>query len=348
MKELVFQYPATGSGRSPLIDELRGFAIFLVLTFHTCGVTGFPAYTHGELGVDVFVLLSGLSLAFSHRPEEGFWIFLWRRFARLLPAYWIAFTLYWQMGVHLLDRVHTPKEVIAHYLCIHQFWGDQYLLSVNDSFWFLALISSLYVVYAALRPLIARGRLDIVLGVGGGLAFLAGWWSFNYSQPAVFLHYGLRPGMFFLGLVFGFLMKTGEVRLRMTPWLGLGLGMWGYGLFVSNLLIGYNLAGFSLFVAYWATRANADSAASRPLCRGLAWIGVYSYEIFLLHQPLIREYNHYVWNRYLGVSQPQPWHIGFGVLMMLGVTFWLSVELQRFANRITDWLAPRRSAPAAA
>jgi hypothetical protein len=34
--------------------------------------------------------------------------------------------------------------------------------------------------------------------------------------------------------------------------------------------------------------------------------------------------------------------------MMLGVTFWLSVELQRFANRITDWLAPRRSAPAAA
>lgn len=343
MKELVLQYPALGSGRSQLVDELRGFAILLVLTYHACGVTGFPAYTHGELGVDVFVLLSGLSLALAHRPEEGYGQFLWRRFARLLPAYWIALTFFWLGGAYFLNRSHAPWDLISHYLCLHQFWGDRFILSINDSFWFLALIASLYVVYGALRPLLARGRLDIVLGIGGAISFLAAWICHRANQPALFLHYGLRPGMFFVGLIFGLLLRQGEVRLRFSPWLGLGFALAVYGAFVANVLVVYNFVGFTLFIAYWATRANADAAAARPLCRGLAWVGVYSYEIFLLHQPLIREYNHYVWARYLGVPQPQPWQLGLGVLVMLAVTFWASVELQRAAAAITRRISPHRA-----
>jgi peptidoglycan/LPS O-acetylase OafA/YrhL len=339
MRELVLQYPPLGRGRSQLIDELRGFAILLVLMYHTCGVTGVPAVLHGELGVDVFVLLSGLSLALTHRSEEGFGLFLWRRFARLLPAYWIALTLFWGGGVFLLGRVHSSLDLIAHYLCIHQFWGDRFIISINDSFWFLALISSLYVVYAAMRPWLARGRIDLVLGVGGLLSFLAAFICHRANQPALFLHYGLRPGMFFVGLAVGVMLRQGEVRIALTPWLGLGFAVAVYGAFVANVFVVYNFAGFALFIAYWATRSNADAAAARPLCRGLAWVGVYSYEIFLLHQPLIREYNHYIWTRWIGV-QPQPWQLGLGVLVMLAVTFWAAFELQRVAGSITRRLSP--------
>ncbi len=345
MKTFTLQSPALGPGRIQLLDELRGFAILLILTYHICGVTGFPAMTHGELGVDIFVLLSGLSLAMSNRTDESGGLFLWRRFARLLPAYWVALTLFWLGGVFLLGRVHHWPEIVSHYLCIHQLWGDQYITSINDSFWFLSLITSLYVVFALLRPWMKR--LDIVLGVGGLLTFLAAWVTYHYNQPSLFTHYGLRPGMFFIGLVFGVMFHEGKAEIRLTPWLGLGVAIAIYGLFVTGLLIGYNVAGFSLFIAYWAIRANADEAASRPLCRFLAWLGLYSYEIFLLHQPLIREYNFLVWQRYLGVPQPGPWQIALGVLVALAVTAWLSYELQNIAGMITRRLSPPKPATSA-
>ncbi len=345
MKTLTLNTSAVGAGRVQLIDELRGFAILLVLTFHTCGVTGFPAYTHGELGVDIFVLLSGLSLAMSNRPEEGGGSFLWRRFARLLPAYWVALTAYWLGGVYLFGRVHSGTEVISHYLCIHELWGDQYVISINDSFWFLSLIAALYVVFALLRRWM--DRMDIVLGIGGVLTFLSAWVTYHYNQPALFLHFGLRPGMFFLGLVFGVLLRDGKVGIPLTPWLGLGAIFAIYGLFVCGLLIGYNLAGFSLFIAYWSFRANADAAGRHRLCRFVAWLGVYSYEIFLLHQPLIRDYNYYVWQRWMGVPQPGPWQIAFGVLIALAVTAWLSFELRNFAGMASRRLSPPRQTTSA-
>lgn len=344
MKILTLQTAAWGTGRIQLLDELRGFSILLILTYHICGVTGFPALTHGELGVDIFVLLSGLSLALAHRPEEGNWSFLRRRFGRLLPAYWIALTAFWLGGVFLLGRIHSAKDIISHYFCIHQLWGDQYVISINDSFWFLALIATLYGVYAVLRPWLHR--LDIVLGVGGGLAFFLAWITYHYNQPALFTHYGLRSGMFFIGLIFGVMFRDGEARLPLTPWLGWGAILSIYGLFVSGLFVAYNIAGLSLFITYWALRANKEEAAARPLCRSLAWLGVYSYEIFLLHQPLIRDYNVYIWRRFLDEPQPSPEQIALGVLLALILTLALSYGIKNFTSKLTLRLSsPRPEAP---
>jgi peptidoglycan/LPS O-acetylase OafA/YrhL len=341
VKSLTLSYPAEPAGRSPLIDELRGLAILLVVTYHICGVTGFPNKQHGELGVDIFVLLSGAALAFAHRPAENAGIFIWRRLARLLPAYWIALTLFWQGGIHLLGRVHTSTDVITHYFCIHPWWGDQYFLSISDSFWFLGLIVPLYLVYAALRPFLAD-RLDVVLG--GGLVFsygLACWTFFKMAQPAVFVHLGLRPSLFFVGIIFGVLLRTGSARLPLSPWLGLGVLLTFYGMFLGGILIGYTVAGFSIFAAYFVLRANAEPAGRRWLCRGLAWLGVYSFEIFLLHQPLIREYNHYAWNRF-GHRVPNEVELAAGVAAALLLTLLLSILLHHLAAFLGKRLSPRQ------
>ena len=337
---ITLAYPKQASGRLPLFDELRGLAILLVVAYHTCGVTGYPNKLHGELGVDIFVLLSGAALAFSHRPAEGTGTFLWRRLVRLLPVYWIALTLFWQGGVHLLGRVHQPVEIISHYLCIHPWWGDQYLLSICDSFWFLGLIIPLYVVYAVLRRFM--DRLDIVLG--GGLIFSFGlvcWIFFHLGQPALFVHLGLRPPIFFAGIVFGVLLRDGVARLPLSAWLAVGVLLTFYGMFFYGILIGYTIAGFSVFAAYFIARANAVAAGRRFLCRGLAWLGVYSYEIFLLHQPLIREYNHYAWQRIRGAGHPTEVELAVGVAIALIVTAGLSFLLHHLGAWIGRLLSPR-------
>lgn len=324
-----------------LLDELRGLAIVLILTYHLCGVTGFPNHSHGEVGVDIFILLSGAALTLNHRPEEGAWMFLWRRLARLLPAYWIVLTLYWQLGVRLLNREHTATDVWTHYLCVHPWWGDKYFLGFNDSFWFLGFIVPLYVLYAVLRRWLDRP--DIVLGVGLAVSFGLAYYTAKIAgQPSVFVHLGLRPPIFFLGLLFGVLLRDGVVRLPLTGWLGLGVLLLWYGTFATGLFVGYNIVGFAVFFAYWALRANAPAAGGRWLCRGLAGLGVLSYEVFLLHQPLIRDYNHYVWWR-LQQQAPNEWQLAVGAAVALLVTLPLAWGLRWLAGRITALVAPRRA-----
>lgn len=340
LDSLTLTYPKAAPGRVPVLDELRGLAILLVVTYHTCGVTGFPNYEHGELGVDLFVLLSGAALTLTNRPDEGWGRFLWRRLARLLPAYWIALTLFWLGGVHLLHRVHSPVEVLAHYLCIHPWWGDQYLLSISDSFWFLGLVVPLYAGFAVLRRFLHR--LDLLVGVGLVLSFgLVCWIYYYYGMPALFVHVGLRPPIFFAGVILGALLRDGVARLPLTPWLGVGLLLTFYGMFFCGILVGYTIAGFSVFAVYFFARANAPAAGRRFLCRGLAWLGVYSYEIFLLHQPLIREYNEYLWHRHLGHA-PDPVQLALGVPAGLAAALVLAFGLHHFAGFISRLVSPAK------
>ena len=72
-----------------MLDELKGVAILLVVLYHAGGVLVWNNYLHGDLGVDIFVILSGLGLAMSSR-YGGAREFLTRRLWRIMPAYWIA------------------------------------------------------------------------------------------------------------------------------------------------------------------------------------------------------------------------------------------------------------------
>lgn len=334
LNSVTLHYPAVGAGRLQLLDELRGLAILQVVTYHVCGVTGFPNISHGELGVDIFVLLSGMALTLNHRPEEGTGRFLWRRYARLLPAYWIALTLCWAGGTLLLRRSYEATDVVSHYLGIHSLWGDKYILNFNDSFWFLGLIVPLYLVYAVLRRWLHRA--DLVVGVGLCLCFALTYCTAKvWNQPATFLHLGLRPPIFFVGLVFGLLLRNGVVHIPLSAWIAFGVLLTWYGTLYTGLLVGYNIAGFAVFFTYFVLRNNADEAGRRWLCRLMAGLGLISYELFLLHQPLIRDYNHYVWNKVLEVATPSPVQLGIGVAVGLFVAVHLA--------QVVRWIAGKAS-----
>jgi peptidoglycan/LPS O-acetylase OafA/YrhL len=59
-----------------------------------------------------------------------------------------------------------------------------------------------------------------------------------------------------------------------------------------------------------------------------SFIGVYSYEIFLFHQPLMRDYNYYVYRVWLGI-EPTNGELAVGILCSLLVTFLISIALHK-------------------
>lgn len=318
-----------------MIDELRGFAILLILVDHVCGVTGFPDILHGDLGVDIFVMLSGVALAMNDRPTEGTGNFLGRRLVRLLPAYWIALTVYAFANQHFLRIPVDAKSLIVHYLCLHGMWGDRYIVQYNDSFWFMALIVLLYVAFAAMRKLL--DRMDIYLCIGLVLSFVTAVVTFKAGQPSTYVHLGLRPSIFFIGVPFGLLLRHGKVRIPMTVWLGIGVVASLYGMFAASVLVPYTMCGFSLLIGYFAARASVPALDSSRACRALGVLGLYSYEIFLIHQPLIREYNGYwqVVGRWIGI--PEEFAQAWGIVMGLGLTWVLATRL----HRLCHWISGR-------
>jgi peptidoglycan/LPS O-acetylase OafA/YrhL len=67
-----------------------------------------------------------------------------------------------------------------------------------------------------------------------------------------------------------------------------------------------------------------------------------SLEIFLIHQPLIREYNYYLHGRFFNISNPSALSLIVGILIGLAVTLVLSVELHRLLNRLgAPWGGPK-------
>src|ERR1700677_3080820 len=155
MHSLELKVAGKVSGRVAAIDELRGLAILLVILYHAGGVLVWQNFLHGDVGVDIFVILSGVGIALSSRAETA-GAFLRRRLLRIFPAYWIVLTVFLVAGAHFLHDTYTPFNVVVHYLGIHGLFGDAIGFSIDDSFWFITLILGWYVIYAALRRWLAR------------------------------------------------------------------------------------------------------------------------------------------------------------------------------------------------
>jgi peptidoglycan/LPS O-acetylase OafA/YrhL len=94
--------------RFPLVDSMRALAALSVVGFHAALFAGAAAaktpltpYTaHLDVGVTVFFLISGFLLyrpfvraAAFELPSPDLGGYAWRRFLRIVPAYWVALTV---------------------------------------------------------------------------------------------------------------------------------------------------------------------------------------------------------------------------------------------------------------
>ncbi len=341
MSPLRLELAAPVAGRIKVLDELKGVAIILVIIYHAGGVLTWSNGPHGEVGVDIFVILSGIGLTLGS-ARDGAGRFLAKRFWRIYPAYWIVLTLC-LLGNALIGGQHSSGPDIAlHYLGIHGWFGDAYAMSINDSFWFVTLIVSLYLVYLPMRSLVARP--DRLLLAGAALSLAVSVLYFRLSQPVEFAHLSLRVPGFFVGLLAGRLLREGRLEIAPTPALACALLMIFYVPYLLGFLFTSVWVGCALMAGYAFLVRPVLPGAART---GLAFLGDRSLEIFLIHQPLIREYNVYVLQHLFPSAGITPGSLTVGMGVGLAATLVASVGLHALLRRL-PWGGGSGAAPAAA
>lgn len=196
-------------GRFTFIDGLRGVAALGVLLFHGYMVLGggeptqhvsmndfvpqaiLLAFRNGDLGVQIFFVLSGFVIAHSIRGAAVtpgyFGNFALRRSIRLDPPYWSAIALVaaikFGSNFVLTDRVAvidwTLPQVVSNLLYIHGPMGYDGIIRVS---WTLWLEIQFYVIFVLLVGVSQRVAM---LGKGGG----NGWAFFVIFAPLALASY---------------------------------------------------------------------------------------------------------------------------------------------------------------
>jgi peptidoglycan/LPS O-acetylase OafA/YrhL len=320
------------AGRLPVLDELKGLAIVGVILYHAGGVLGLSNRFTFDLGVDIFVILSGLGLALSSR-EESPGSFLKRRLLRIMPAYWVVLTLYLPLNAHFLQRHYGWDTIVLHYLGVHGWFGDKYAMDINDSFWFITLILTLYVFYGLGRPLLKTTEWFLF---GGAILALGGTMALFYTgQSGAFAHIGLRLPSFFFGVLLGLIVKRGSLTLKLNAPLVAAALLITYVSYIQGIVFYSWLVALVVMAAYvYLWKPRAPSGAEKSTAKVLTFLGEHSLEIFLIHQPLIREYNVYLEGRWFNIIAPTQTSLAVGIAIGLAVTLVASVELHALLKKL--------------
>jgi peptidoglycan/LPS O-acetylase OafA/YrhL len=175
--------------RFPLVDSLRAIAALSVVAAHAA----FPAgiyddeflrrfVTRLDVGVTIFFLISGFLLyrpfvraRFAGEREPSAAAYAWRRFLRIVPAYWVALTI---IALVQLDHAEIfSLHGFFTYYCFAQVYSPETGLGGIPQAWTLCVEVAVYAmlpVWAlAMRRLPARNPKAMLRGELIALAVLA-------------------------------------------------------------------------------------------------------------------------------------------------------------------------------
>ena len=289
--------------RVEILDAWRGLAALMVCFYHFG--RGLPdgffkeACTYGNLGVDVFFVISGFVIPLWLDRTGGGWghtpLFLWKRFMRLYPAYLLAslcsLVLWWGSGLVPGFR-GGPIELstvgaLANLFFLCDIFGQPWVVPVS---WSLAIEWQYYLAVAISFPFLCRRtpawRLVIItfwivasfmplgkqwLPAYGGV-FALGFVSFLHWKGEL-----SRRGFLLLALLAGLahgahfgaaagLIGVGLALGIFLPWRGPSwlrfLGEISYSLYLTHVLIGGRVINLSLrFPEEWPIRSAFFLAA---------------------------------------------------------------------------------------
>lgn len=310
-------------------SALMGIAMLWIVFFHmTLDTGGHPIISFvkglGNIGVDMFLFLSGIGLYFSWKNCGGkvrrFYI---KRLKRIAPATLLCLTPWF------LYRAAMAPTTIGRFLLditSLSFWLDG-----NNPGWFIAELVLLYCIY----PLVARSMekkpaAAFVLWIGAVVAVnylimkrFSGWyWAVELALT--------RIPVFLCGC---FLAPWTENSKRLRTEIIAACAIMGvtilgllcrypHGIFERSYLTrcGYCLLAICLCVLLAICLARSGDSLERRIFR---WTGQYTLEIYLIHTQVLRVLNAHVLPK-----------IGSNIVVNL-VALGLTLPLAVIVNRIT-------------
>ena len=315
-----------------------------------CLAQGFFVATSlvGFHAVAVFLVLSGFGLTYSlaktGEPEGG-WIGWYRsRLLRLFPMYWLAHFVY-LVSPFIARLEPLDYRFLLSLLGDRIYPVDMIFFYINPAWWYFGLLLELYLVFPVLFRLLQKLEVTWFLLLCGLVTLVSRYLLLcvigahgNYVLGAFF---GARLWEFAAGMALGLLYRRQQVMTEerlFTGWTFLAgvviytLGLYSYATTLSytvtDPLIGTGLFIILAHVALW-------SELLPRLAGTLAYVGAFSYGLYLLHQPYVI----YFGERMRGLSLPVFTLLACAIIALLAAG---TIPLERYVNQLTSQVLDRK------
>lgn len=312
--------------------EQMGAAMLFVILFHVALDRGYPFYglrRCGNVGVDIFLFLSGVGLWFSWVKTPDVLRFYRRRLLRIVPT-WIVLATAFYLPDYLGARrfSHSIVDLIGDITINWDFWLHDEL-----TFWYVPAIMALYLVapwymrliqsrpvyrWLPLLMVIWCVMVQWVLPIHHAVGHIEIFWS--------------RVPIFFIGINFGEMVRTHRQLPSEAVWLLLVTFLMTFGtcLYLEQVRHGQ----FPLFVErmlYIPFTVCTVLVMNRIFRRTPQWVnrlfrfvGALSLEAYLIHIHFVLVY-------------VQPYHLGYWLTFLVTVAITLPIAwlLQRLIGLVT-------------
>jgi peptidoglycan/LPS O-acetylase OafA/YrhL len=264
-------------------DVVRVISISLVIMFHL------NVLTIGWVGVDLFLFLSGYFAKMSLDKYSSYQ-FVLKRAYRVTPAFIFSIAVILFASCVLLPSLFISENLlffispIGHVFNILLYHKDfDYFNSVNWALptlhlWSLSLEVQLYFFIAVLYPIISKLNSNILHIIKWFIPICFYFMFFKSDISAEYFNPIFRSYMFFVGFSF---LNTSKIYTFFTITLySLIIGsVYCYILLLLPFLIGINIGIKNL---------------PKHVLSTIKKLAHYSYEVYLIHWPIICFYNWYV------------------------------------------------------
>ncbi len=287
--------------------ELKGFAILMVIFAHIGYILSkqheflFPISILAGVGVNLFLFLSGYGLTISQiKKNESILKFYKKRLPKLFVPFWIVLVVLLVLDYVTLDIVYTHQSILKAFLGI--FTQADALRDINSPMWYFTLI----LVYYLLFPLLFSKRYPWISAI---ILYFFTWYvlylKLDFFKDVLTL-YKVHLLAFPLGMV--------------GAWFSLRENQFSQKLFskIKELYVRFEKYLHSILVVVLlfiiGYTAIHSGVGEKPLIeqtislvtmfavillfiikkyefRILTILGIYSYEIYLFHWPLMYRYD---------------------------------------------------------
>lgn len=271
-----------------------GLAMIWVVFFHTEFYTGFVVLdmikNTGYGGVDICLFASGIGCYYSLSSDSDYVNFLKRRFKRIMPTYFL-FIIVWLLYMFLCGDFGW-RMAIGNLFAIQEFTG------LGQSFnWYISAILLFYILAPYFKRMVDKASFIKNLLIVSFLVIL----SVPFWESNIYIIMVTRIPIFYIGMFFGKICKQNK---KMNNIYALSLAMM-FIVGISMLIVFFKFGNTYVWShgLYW----YPFILITPPLCIAISYfvcflekfyffkglssmvslIGKYSFEVYLLHIPLI-------------------------------------------------------------
>jgi peptidoglycan/LPS O-acetylase OafA/YrhL len=326
----------------PDIDGLRALAVLPVVFYHA----GFDWFSGGYVGVDVFFVISGYLITSLIYPEiqagkftyRSFYV---RRIRRLFPALFVLVVAclipaYYLLLPGELEDFGESVAALALFSSNILFWSEAGYFATAAELkpllhtWSLAIEEQYYLLFPVLLLGIRRWSPKYILPVTLVLFTASLIWAITslYSSPDAAFY--LLPSRTW-ELLLGSLIAMGSVELK-NRWASEASALTGVCLIVAAVLLYDNSTPFPgaaallpcVGTALVIIAGTANATVTRKILsyRGLVFIGLISYSLYLWHWPILAFAKHY----YIAPLGTQVVWVALSLALLMSVLSWRYVE----------------------